>query len=177
MAEPNPNPTAPDGGNKASWTPILLAVTFVLVVVISLPTVILLLFAMMPAIVAFIIDRTPQKYSVYCVGGINFCGVYPFLTDLWTGQHTVAAAVDTLTDVFSLLLIYSAAALGWMIYIAVPPLVGAVLTVMNQRRVTQLKDIQRDLIKEWGDEVASHLEEPEPEPQEPQETSDDQVPA
>ncbi len=69
MAEQNPNPTAPGGHKKASWTPFLLAITFVLVVIVSLPTVILLLFAMMPAIVAFIIDRTPQKYSVYCVGG------------------------------------------------------------------------------------------------------------
>ena len=151
-----------------------------LVVILSLPTVVLLFFAMMPAIVAFIIDRSPQKYSVYCVGGLNFCGVYPFLTDLWTGQHTVSAAADILTDVFSLLLIYSAAGFGWMIFIAVPPLVGAILTVISQRRIAQLSRIQRTLIEEWGEDVAGHIEEPSPkpqEPQEPQETSDDQVPA
>ena len=183
MAQQIPNPTAPGGEKKAPWTPFLLAVTFVLVVIISLPTVVLLFFAMMPAIVAFIIDRSPQKYSVYCVGGINFCGVYPFLTDLWTGQHTVSAAVDILTDVFSLLLIYSAAGFGWMIFIAVPPLVGAVLTVISQRRVAQLSRIQRTLIEEWGEDVGRHIEEPAteppepPEPPEPEETSDEQVPA
>ena len=174
MAEQNPNPAAPRGHKKVSWTPILLVITFILVVIVSLPTVILLLFAMMPAIVAFIIDRTPQKYLVYCVGGLNFSGLYPFLTDLWTGEHTVSAAVSILTDVFSLLLIYSAAGFGWMIYIALPPLVGAVLTVMTQHRVTQFRRTQRDLIEEWGEEVAGQIEGPEPNTQE---RSDDQVPA
>ena len=90
---------------------------------------------------------------------------------MWTGEHTVSAAVNILTDVFSLLLIYSAAGIGWMIFIALP---GAVLTVMTQHRVAQFRRTQRDLIEEWGEEVASQIEGPEPETQE---TSDDQVPA
>ncbi|MDP6885190.1 MAG: hypothetical protein QF830_13745 [Rhodospirillales bacterium] len=109
---------------------------------------------MLPTVVAFIVDRTRQKYAVFCVGGMNFSGVFPYLLDLWAGEHTAAAAMEILTNVFSLLLMYSAAGFGWAIFIAVPPVVGAFLTVMAQRRVSQLRRDQKELIEEWGEDVA-----------------------
>jgi hypothetical protein len=42
----------------------------------------------------------------------------------------------------------------WMIFIAIPPVVGAFLTVMAQRRVSQLRRDQKELIEEWGEDVA-----------------------
>ena len=159
MDEDPQNAMAPENDKKASLTPFLLAITFVLVVTVSLPTVILLFFAMMPTIVAYIVDRTSHKYSVYCVGGLNFCGVYPFLTDLWTGQHTISATLDILTDIFTLLVIYSAAGFGWVLFIVLPPLVSTVLNVMTQRRVGQLRRSQKTLTEEWGDNVGGDAKE------------------
>jgi hypothetical protein len=141
-------------GNKASLALIWISLIFVGVVIISLASVILLFFAMLPTVVAFIVDRTRQKYAVFCVGGMNFSGVFPYLLDLWAGEHTAAAAMEILTNVFSLLLMYSAAGFGWAIFIAVPPVVGAFLTVMAQRRVSQLRRDQKELIEEWGEDVA-----------------------
>ena len=63
--------------------------------------------------------------------------------------------MEVLTDVFSLLLMYGAAGFGWMIFIAIPPVVGAFLTVMAQRRVSQLRRDQKELIEEWGEDVAA----------------------
>ena len=124
------------------------------VVIISLSSVILLFFGMLPTFVAMIVDRTRQKYAAFCVGGMNFSGVFPYLLDLWAGEHTVASAMEILTNVFSLLLMYGAAGFGWMIFIAIPPVVGAFLTVMAQRRVSQLRRDQKELIEEWGEDVA-----------------------
>ena len=148
-----PEPAAPSG-KRASLAPVWIALILVGVLIISLPTVILVFFGMLPTLVAFIVDRTSQKYAVFCVGGLNFSGVFPYLLDLWAGEHTAGSAMEVLTDVFSLLLMYGAAGFGWMIFIAVPPVVGAFLTVMAQRRVSQLRRDQKELIEEWGEDVA-----------------------
>ena len=140
---------------KASVALILIPLALVGVLIISLPSVILVFFGMLPTLVALIVDRTNQKYAVFCVGGMNFSGVFPYLLDLWAGEHTAGSAMEILTDVFSLLLIYGAAGFGWMIFIAVPPVVGAFLTVMAQRRVSQLRRDQKELIEEWGEDVAA----------------------
>ena len=154
-----PNTSGPAGpsavaGKKASYALVWVSLTFVGVVLISLSSVILLFFGMLPTFVAMIVDRTRQKYAAFCVGGLNFCGVFPYLLDLWAGEHTVGESLGILTNVFSLLLMYGAAGFGWMVFIAIPPVVGAFLTVMAQRRVSQLRRDQRELIEEWGEDVA-----------------------
>ena len=132
-----------------------IAITFMLVVIFSLPTVILLFFGMMPTLVAYIIDRTPQRYSAYCVGGFNFAGVFPYLMKLWLGSHEISFAFGIVTNVFTLLVMYGTAEFGWMVLVGVPPVVGAFLEVVSQRRVAELIEIQKKLIAEWGPEVSA----------------------
>lgn len=119
----------------------------------SLSSVMILIFGMLPTLVAYIVGRSPRNYSMYCVGGMNLSGVFPYLLDLWTGNDDFNAAIDILTDVFSLLVMYSGAGFGWMLFMAIPPLVGAVMTVMSERRLAHLKDSQKNIIKEWGEDV------------------------
>ena len=126
----------------------------VLLVVVAFPTMILLGLGMLPTAVAYFIDRTPAKHAAFCVGGLNFAGVFGFLLDLWTGSHTVEGAAAILTDVFALAAIYGAAAFGWVMFMAIPPVVATFITVMAQRRISQLRLAQKRLIEEWGDEVA-----------------------
>ena len=143
-----------------SLAPIWLAIILLLVLYLSLPTVVLLAFGLIPSLVAYILDRTPQKNATYCVASLNIAGVFPFLMDLWRGSHEVGQVVTILTDVFTLLLMYGAAAFGWMVYMSVPPVIAAFRAVMEQHRLTQLKDIQRQLIEEWGEEVSGSATEP-----------------
>ena len=119
----------------------------------SLSSVMILLFGMLPTLVAYIIDRSPRNYAMYCVGGMNFSGVFPYLLDLWTGNHDFDTAIDILTDVYNLLVMYAAAGFGWMLFMAVPPLVGAVMSVMSERRLVYLRDNQKGIVTEWGEDV------------------------
>lgn len=141
--------------DQASWKPLLFALLFVGVMMISMSSVVLLFFAMLPTLVRYIADRTPQKYATFCVGGMNFCGTFPALLELWTGSNTVSGAFNILTDVFSLAIIYGSAAFGWLVYMAVPPVFGAALTVMAQRRTQHLRAIQERLVEEWGEGLAT----------------------
>ena len=149
-----PPPDAVTAHTQARGTKLILwAITIGIMMMWSLSTVMILLFGMLPTLVAFIIDRSPRKYAMYCVGGMNFSGVFPYLLDLWTGNHDIATAFEILSDVFSLLVMYAAAGFGWMLFMAVPPLVSAVMTVMSERRLAFLRDNQKSIVKEWGEEV------------------------
>lgn len=155
MAQQQQQPQQQGGKGGRSPTFILgMAVIFVLLVMVALPTVILLLAGMMPSLVAWVIDRTQQKYATFCVGGLNFCGVFPYVLDLWSGAHTFGATLAILTDVFALVVMYGTAAFGWMMYNSIPPVIVSVLTVITQRRIAQLRTSQRRIIEEWGEEVA-----------------------
>lgn len=150
MAEPSPDTRM----RKTNWTALWLFVLIVGLIWISLPTVLVIVIGMPPTLVAWIIDRSYQKSASYCVAGMNFCGMFPYLMDLWMGVHSLKAAGAIVTDVFALLVIYGAAAFGWMIYITIPPVVATFLTVMAQRRVAQLRTLQRQIVEEWGESVA-----------------------
>jgi hypothetical protein len=157
MAENTQTPEAAAQKSQASKRMMWLVVV-VLLIALSLPTVLLVVFGMLPSIVAAIVDRTPQKSATFCVGGMNFCGVFPYLLTLWGGDHTIAMAFDTLTDVFALLVMYGAAGFGWMIFTSVPPIIVTFLNVRNQRRVATLRATQKRIIAEWGNDVSTPLD-------------------
>jgi hypothetical protein len=144
-------PVPPGRGlRKVVW--ILLCLVALLV--ISLPTVILLLFGMLPTIVAWVSDRSEQKYRTFCIGGMNFSGVFPFLSDIWFKNHSTDAAVRIMTNVFDLMVIYGAAAFGLMMYFAVPPVITQFISAMLQRRVQLLRTQQQTIVEEWGEGVS-----------------------
>lgn len=125
---------------------------------ISPATVMLMFFGLLPSFVALIIDRTDGKYATFCVLGLNFSGLFPFLSDVWFGNHSIDGGINVMTDVFSLLIIYGSAAFGWMLYMALPPVVTSFLSVMSQRRVGVLRENQAKIIEEWGESVTQALE-------------------
>lgn len=164
MALPTqPDPTAaahpvpPSAKRGLRWI-IWIIIISLLMMVISLPTVLLVFFGMLPTIVAWIIDRSAERYATFCVGGMNISGVFPFLGDIWFKDHSVDAAIAVMTNVFDLMVIYGAAGFGWMVFIAVPPVVTTFLQVMLQRRVTVLRTNQSKIIEEWGEDVTKVLE-------------------
>lgn len=142
------------GRSNLTW--ILVTLTFLLV--IAGPTMIVLFFGMLPTLVAYIVDRSEQKSATFCVGSINFIGVFPYVMDLWLKTNTMDAALNNVTDLFAMLIMYSSAAFGWLLFMAMPTVVASFVTVIQQRKVAQLRAQQKELIEEWGAEVAALVE-------------------
>lgn len=156
-----PHPQQPNQGDRrkrgrSNLTWILLILTFL--VVLAGPTVVLLLLGMLPTLVAMIIDRTKQKSNSLCVGSINFIGVFPYIMGLWGGINDFNAAFMIVGDIFNLLVMYSAAAFGWFLFLTMPSIISSFVLVLQQRKVAQLRGEQKDLIDEWGAEVAAIVE-------------------
>ena len=143
-----------DGIFKQNQLTLYLSIGFVVMIIMSLPTVMVIVFALLPTFVAFIVDKTAEKNAVFCVGSFNFCGVLPYLIDLWTGDNSMDAAILILTDVFSLVVMYGASAFGWMVFQSLPPIVATFITILAQSRVSSLRSTQRKLSEEWGSDVA-----------------------
>lgn len=121
---------------------------------IVLPTSILFGVGMIPTIVAYIVDRDPEKSAPITVGGVNFCGCMPFAIDLWKHQHTIGAVAKLLGDPLSWLVMYGAAAVGWGLYYGIPPLVAGMEVSRAEKRVDVLKLKKVTLVQEWGPDVA-----------------------
>ncbi len=124
-----------------------------ILLLVSMASLVLVVFGMLPTFVALLIDRSAQRFAFYSVLAMNFAGVFPFLLDLWMGSNSMSMAVDSLTDVFSLFTMYGCAALGWIFYIITPPIVTTAMTFIAQRRVAILRARQKKLLAEWGEEV------------------------
>ena len=120
-----------------------------------LPTTLLFAVGLIPTVVAVIVDRDPEKYAAITVGPLNFCGVLPAALELWETGHTVDRALDLITDPVTLLVMCSAAGVGWLVFYAVPPLVAGVIVARNEQEIKRAREHQDKLGAEWGDEVAA----------------------
>ncbi len=118
-----------------------------------LPTVLFLTVALLPTAVAVVIDRSASRTGWLCVGGLNFAAAAPFLFDLWFKSHTLEHATSIISDVFVITMVYGAAALGWLMYMTTPQIIGTFMQMTSARRIASLKAQQTRLEEEWGPEV------------------------
>ncbi len=145
---------------SVSLKPILWAFAAACLIFAFPGIVLLVVGGMLPTLTAYWIDRTPQKFSAICVGSLNFSGVFPSLIELWTGKNNMAQAWEIIsTDPFTLAIMYGAAAVGWALYLFIPSLIVAFLTVVAQHRIAELRARQRELVRVWGTDIASGPEE------------------
>ena len=56
-----------------------------------------------------------------------------------------------MSDVFGLFVIYSAAGLGWLLFLGLPGAVAMFRSLNAKRRIYVLREKQKDLIGEWGE--------------------------
>jgi len=149
---------AAGGSNKPLISPanrLVVILALLALVPFSLPTLLLLFVGMLPTVAAAFLERGTARQAWVSVGGLNFAGLSNWLLSLWFGHHTLGYAISQLKTVTPLLVAYMTAALGWALYLAMPPLVNAITAVTSQRRVITLAAEQRKLVEQWGEEVVS----------------------
>ncbi len=142
---------------KITWKGQILGLAGFLAAIIFMPTTILLLLGMIPTIVAGVIDRSGKGTKAITVGAMNLAGCTPFLIDLWTTSHTAEQAVTLVSDPRTMVVIYAAAGIGYLISWAMSGIVG---TIMVQRGTLRLKEIQKkqdELTVRWGREVTGEI--------------------
>lgn len=138
---------------SSTWHMLGLVGLLATLLIVSLPTAMVLVVGLLPTAVAITVDRTSGRYAAWCVGATNVAGTYPFLLEIWTRAHTVAAAQAIVGNVFALLAIYGAAGFGWFLFSAIPPVTAALQRIRSKSVIAELRNVQQRLVDEWGADI------------------------
>ncbi len=147
--------TAKKGG--IGWRGRVLGIFGLVVAIACLPSAMILLFGMMPALVAALLDRSRQSAKALTVGAMNLAGCSPFLIELWTKGNKFDMAMTIITNPRTIIVIYSAAGIGYMLDWALTGIIAAFMMQNGQKRRKEIDRQLAALIKRWGPEVTGEI--------------------
>lgn len=129
-----------------------IGVLFVALAIFFLPTTILLLIGLMPTIAAAVVDNSKGKSLTLSVGILNLAGCFPFVVDLWqsTNPKDIQEAIKIAIDVRTIIVIYLAAALGYVIDYLTTSIVSNLMLQKASSRIKKIAKIQNEMIDRWG---------------------------
>jgi len=140
------------GARRGAMATVVMIV-FALLAITALPLCIILLTGLIPTMVSVLADRYRSRYLTRTVGAMNLAGIAPLVFQLWTHHFTLDEAIALLTNPMSWLIMYGAAALGWALFQAMPPVARVVVDLRADRLQADLKARAKQLVAEWGEDV------------------------
>ena len=144
---------APTKKSKSGKYTPLIVVLFLICTVLLQHAFLFLFVALLPAIVAYIVDTKPRQPIFITVAALNFAGLIPFLFYIAMSPDMLQASAEKMVNVFTWLTIYSAAGMGWLLILFCPILCKATLRGMSKGQIMHLEGQQKKLVEEWGAEV------------------------
>jgi len=115
----------------------------------------LLLIGMLPTVLELFFGNDRKGSSVVAIGALNAAGILPFLIELWQKGQTTGNAILILSQPTTWLVMFGAAAVGWLILFAVPQAAATLTLARAETRVQLLKHNLERLKEVWGPEVAT----------------------
>jgi hypothetical protein len=125
------------------------------VALILLPTTLVVLLAMIPTMVARIVDTAPGRHLTITVGSLNLAGALWFVHDIWSAGQSFAAIAPTLGDVMGWLAALVGAGAGWAVHWVMPVIGRRIAETKSSVRLARLRKRQAELVEQWGEPVRS----------------------
>ncbi len=125
--------------------------------VVFVPTTVLLTIGMLPTMVASFVDNSKEKMLGLTIGAMNLAGCTPFVLQLWTGSHTMPSAIEILSDPFTIVVMYFAAGIGYMIEWSFTGMVAIFMTEKAKARLEEIEKECTELERTWGREVTGQI--------------------
>ena len=135
----------------------LFLVLILMLSIAFLSSAVILFIGLMPMFVAFFVDRSENKTKAVTVGAMNLAGCMPFLMELWTTEPTMAKAFSIVLDPMAIIVMYSAAGVGYIIDWALTLIIANLLYQRGVSRKKAIEKRQEELIERWGEEVSGRL--------------------
>lgn len=120
---------------------------------VSVYAVVIVLFGLLPAMIAMIVDQDARKYISKIVFLYNIMGIIPFVYKIYRSSSSNNAAIEIIIDPSTWMMIFAAAGLGWIIYWAVPQFAVLLRNFVINVQIAKLESELASLTEEWGDEV------------------------
>ncbi|HET6157911.1 MAG TPA: hypothetical protein VFE34_06175 [Dongiaceae bacterium] len=138
-----------------AFKPVLLLILLLPAAFLMAPMAIVLVAALVPSMVARIVDATPGRYLTFTVFGLNLVGALYFVHELLTMGNDLAAVSVVLQDSIGWLAALSGAGCGWLLFMAMPSLIAKTAEAQSALRMRRVLRDQTQLTEEWGKVVAA----------------------
>jgi hypothetical protein len=148
---------APPKKSVQNMQATIFTVAILVLAIVFLPSSLLLMIGMMPSLTVIFVDPARARTKVVTVGVMNLAGCVPFLLDLWTQGHSIDQALSIVADPMAIIVMYSAAAIGYLLDWSLSAIVAGILYQRGQARVVAIRKRQEELVARWGVEVTGHL--------------------
>lgn len=125
--------------------------------IVFLPSTVLLGVGMMPSFTVMFVDPARARTKVVTVGALNLAGCVPFLLDLWTQGHSIDQAFSIVADPKAIIVMYAAAAAGYLLDWSLSAVVAGVLFQRGKTRQVGIRKRQEELVTRWGTEVTGDV--------------------
>ncbi len=130
----------------------LLPILLVLVVVME-AGFLLVLFGVIPTIIAFYADTSEERLKVSTIACCNLSGVLPYAMELHKSHNSWSRLTAMLSDPLMWLQMYGMAGLGYALIRFCPMFYQMGLRAVNGSIAFQMEQRQEVLVKEWGEDI------------------------
>lgn len=138
---------------KKSFKRRFFAVAIFVAALSFMPTTFLVLIGILPSFVAFYVDEDKRKRGAFTIMCLNLAAVIGFVVVLWDRGHSIANSIALLMEPLTLMIIYFAAFIGWLLTKFIPPVISEYTKISARRRIRVIEKEQKELVKNWGAEV------------------------
>jgi hypothetical protein len=142
---------------KIGWRGQILLIFSLFLSVVMFPTVMLILFAMLPTAAALLVDRMNNGSLAITVGAMNFAGATLYIFQLWEMGHTPNLAIQIASTPENVIVMYGAAAIGYMIDWAMGGITRTFMVEKGKMRLKEIEKTQADMVERWGKEVTGQI--------------------
>ena len=148
------DPTTANSASKP-FKPALLLVLLLPVAALMAPMAIVLVAALVPTVVARIVDSSPGRYLTFTVFSFNLVGALYFVHELLTLGNDLGSVSIVLQDAIGWLAAFAGAGCGWLLFMAMPALVAKTAEAQSALRMRRVQRDQTQLTEEWGQVIAA----------------------
>lgn len=127
---------------------ILILLVLVILALTALPVVVILLIGLLPTLTVLLTDsKNTGKLTI--VGCFNLAGIFICLTDIFN-QYSVSHSISILSNIFNIVIMLGAAALGMVLYYELPNLFVLIFKSSAQRRLRSIDAKLEKIAADWG---------------------------
>lgn len=137
-----------------AFKPVLLLILLLPIAALMLPLTIVLCAALVPSLVARIVDAGPGRYLTFAVFSFNLVGALYFVHQILAAGNDLASLARVLQDSIGWLAAFSGAGCGWLLFLAMPPIIAKLAEAQTALRLRRVRRDQTKLTDEWGQVVA-----------------------
>lgn len=139
--------------SKLGFRAFISVLSIVAGMIFYLPITFVLIIGMLPTLAAASIDTGKGKNKTLTVGSMNLAGCMPYLLDLCTGAGEMEDAIFLLSSPTTIIIIYGAAVVGYLINWLATMAVAAVIIQQSKSRIKKIEETKKNLEKRWGKKV------------------------